>query len=272
MEQATMMKDRGNACYKKQKYSAAIDCYTEAICLCSTVAAFYTNRALCYLQLEKWYEAQTDCTTATKLDDTNAKAFYLLGKAYVGAQEYGRGITAFETSLEKAKRKDTAATFVDDVLHQLRRAKKLKWKEAQAIQAQRHERVKGLFVGMLDSSRQSHLRVASSNLDQRRVHDDHDVVLAHMMELLETSSYAGKAQQIPEYFLCPIGMDVMLDPVSTPNGVSYERKWIEQHLQVQAVDPLTRAPLTKTQLRPNVGLRQAIEQYLHEHPWAFEDD
>ncbi|EQC32656.1 hypothetical protein SDRG_09632 [Saprolegnia diclina VS20] len=269
MEQAVMMKDRGNACYKKQKFSAAIDCYTEAICLCSTVAAFYTNRALCYLQLERYPQAQDDCTRATQLDSANAKAYYLLGKACVGAAEYSRGIQAFEMSIEKAQGSATPATFVEDVLQQLRRAKKLKWNEVQRVRGQRHGRVKSLVAGMLDSSRQSCLRTGD---DHAVIHEEHDLVLAHMMELLETSPHAPHQRKIPEYFLCPIGMDIMLDPVSTPNGVSYERKWIEQHLDVQAIDPLTREKLTRAQLRPNVGLRHAIEDFLHENPWAYEDE
>ncbi|OQS07404.1 hypothetical protein THRCLA_00577 [Thraustotheca clavata] len=271
MDQATMMKDRGNACYKKGKYSAAVDCYTEAICLSASVPAFYTNRALCYLHLERWIDAQNDCKKAIELDDSNAKAYYLLGKAYSGAGEFGRGVKSLEKSLEKSQTKAPNAAFQDDVLQQLRRAKKAKWLQLQAVQAQRHNRVKSFFAGMLETSRQSNLRASSTNEEQTRVHEEHDLVMAHMMELIESSANLNQQSEIPEYFLCPIGMDIMLDPVTTPNGVSYERKWIEQHLSVQQIDPLTREKLVKSQLRPNVALRQAIEDYLHKHPWAYEE-
>ncbi|RHY31692.1 hypothetical protein DYB32_003245 [Aphanomyces invadans] len=98
--------------------------------------------------------------------------------------------------------------------------------------------------------------------DDSLVHSNHDTVLAHMMELLEMHQ-STELTQVPESFLCPIGMDIMADPVTTPNGVSYERKWIEAHIARSQLDPLTREALRVNQLRPNVSLRHAIEDFLN---------
>jgi chromosome segregation ATPase len=62
-----------------------------------------------------------------------------------------------------------------------------------------------------------------------------------------------------EVFKCPISLDTMVDPVVAPNGVSYERAelmiWVEKH----HTDPLTRSPLYKNQIYPNIALRNAIK-------------
>ncbi len=39
---------QGNECFRRGKYNAAIEAYTEAITLCPDVAAYYTNRAICF--------------------------------------------------------------------------------------------------------------------------------------------------------------------------------------------------------------------------------
>ncbi|KAE9347909.1 hypothetical protein PF008_g7609 [Phytophthora fragariae] len=66
-------------------------------------------------------------------------------------------------------------------------------------------------------------------------------------------------------------MEVMHEPVTTPNGVSYERRCLEEHLRHNgAIDPLTRKKLTLDMLRPNTSLRAAIQDYLDKNSWAYE--
>ena len=79
--------------------------------------------------------------------------------------------------------------------------------------------------------------------------------------------------KVPDFFCCKITMEVMLDPVITPDGVTYERAALTEHLhKVGAFDPLTRRPLEPRQLVPNLALKEAISAYLERHPWAFEED
>jgi len=62
-------------------------------------------------------------------------------------------------------------------------------------------------------------------------------------------------------FLCPINQTIMTDPVSDPEGNSYERSAIMQWLQRNQTSPVTRNPLTPANLVPNRALQYAIEQY-----------
>jgi len=36
-------------------------------------------------------------------------------------------------------------------------------------------------------------------------------------------------------------------------------------------DPITRQELTEMDLYPNIGLRQSIQHFLDEHPWAWRE-
>lgn len=67
-----------------------------------------------------------------------------------------------------------------------------------------------------------------------------------------------------------ISFGFMHDPVITKSGQSYERSSIVQHLRASQTDPLTREPLRKEDLVPNLGLKQACDEFLAENGWAVD--
>ena len=63
-------------------------------------------------------------------------------------------------------------------------------------------------------------------------------------------------------FECSITHDIMTDPYIDDEGNSYERSEIEKWLKNNDTSPITRSKLTMKQLRPNRGLKDAIDLYL----------
>jgi hypothetical protein len=62
-------------------------------------------------------------------------------------------------------------------------------------------------------------------------------------------------------FTCPIGMEIMKDPVTAADGHTYERAAIQAWFdQGKHGSPKTGLPLPNTDLTPNHNLRQAIEE------------
>uniref|UniRef100_A0A3Q0R1J3 Sperm associated antigen 1 n=1 Tax=Amphilophus citrinellus TaxID=61819 RepID=A0A3Q0R1J3_AMPCI len=78
------LKQEGNDFVKKGQYQDALGKYTECLKLKPEECAIYTNRALCYLKLERFAEAKQDCDAALKLEPTNKKAFYRRAMANKG--------------------------------------------------------------------------------------------------------------------------------------------------------------------------------------------
>ncbi|KAJ9526990.1 hypothetical protein QJQ45_025283 [Haematococcus lacustris] len=78
---AEALKAEGNALFAKERYGAAIDRFTEAICLCPDMAALYVNRALCHKKLGDSAHALEDAEKAVQRDTAYMKAHYLLGWA-----------------------------------------------------------------------------------------------------------------------------------------------------------------------------------------------
>ncbi|XP_022866571.1 E3 ubiquitin-protein ligase PUB24-like, partial [Olea europaea var. sylvestris] len=72
--------------------------------------------------------------------------------------------------------------------------------------------------------------------------------------------------EIPQYFLCPISLQIMKDPVTTVTGITYDRESIEQWLSA-AAQPSTTCPITKqplhrdSDLTPNHMLARLIQAW-----------
>ena len=75
--------------------------------------------------------------------------------------------------------------------------------------------------------------------------------------------------EVPDAFCCPIGLDIMSDPVFLiETGHTFERRLIEAHLQRSDRGPLCGVQLKSKTLMPNYALRQAIEAYLSDRSQA----
>eukprot|EP01001_Neometanema_parovale_P007917 NODE_4200_length_1101_cov_111.758691_g4002_i0.p1 GENE.NODE_4200_length_1101_cov_111.758691_g4002_i0~~NODE_4200_length_1101_cov_111.758691_g4002_i0.p1 ORF type:complete len:293 (+),score=29.40 NODE_4200_length_1101_cov_111.758691_g4002_i0:125-1003(+) len=75
-------------------------------------------------------------------------------------------------------------------------------------------------------------------------------------------SFGSMLTDLPSAFFCPIGMEVMADPVMCDDGHSYERTNIAKWLEVNCTSPLTGASLDTRSLKPNHALRSAIDECL----------
>ncbi|RIA04267.1 hypothetical protein BRARA_K01511 [Brassica rapa] len=71
---ANSEKEQGNEYFKQKKFNEAIDCYSRSIALSPNSVAF-SNRAMAYLKIKRYREAEVDCTEALNLDDRYIKAY-----------------------------------------------------------------------------------------------------------------------------------------------------------------------------------------------------
>ena len=72
----------------------------------------------------------------------------------------------------------------------------------------------------------------------------------------------------PSYFLCPITLELMQDPVIAADGHTYERKAIRNFIASSNKaprSPMTNKALAHTHLTPNIAIRGQIKDYLEEN-------
>lgn len=80
--------------------------------------------------------------------------------------------------------------------------------------------------------------------------------------LSKRTSLGSQPLEPLQSFYCPITREVMVDPVETSSGHTFERSAIEKWLSDGSnLCPLTMIPLDSLTLRPNRTLRQSIEEW-----------
>lgn len=103
-------KARGNDLFKIGQWESAAECYSKGFNLfdltspststatLSSAAVVLSNRAMSYLKMKMWTEAEADCTRALELDPGNAKAFHRRGLARKGLSRLEEAMGDFESA------------------------------------------------------------------------------------------------------------------------------------------------------------------------------
>lgn len=98
---------------------------------------------------------------------------------------------------------------------------------------------------------------SSSTLNRLCPTQDQDDNSTHP-ESLECINDHGHDSTIPQEFICPITLQVMVHPLTTRTGLSFERSAILDWLECYETCPLTRQPLRACDLIRNVPLEARI--------------
>merc|ERR1711962_807806 len=117
---ADAKKEEGNNLYKDHKYTEALACYTEAITICPTCAAFYGNRSATYIMLNKYKEGLADAQLAIQLDTGFVKGYLREGKCHLALGSPVAALRSYRHAMEIepnntiAQRESTTASQVQE--------------------------------------------------------------------------------------------------------------------------------------------------------------
>eukprot|EP00898_Chlorokybus_atmophyticus_P002336 jgi/Chlat1/3102/Chrsp21S03341 len=102
-------KDAGNAAFSGGRYEEAIEHYTVAISRDAKNAVYYGNRAMAYIKLHRYAQAEEDCSKAMKIDPRNVKVLLrrgtarsMLGLVDQAAKDF-QGVLALEPNNRQAQ-------------------------------------------------------------------------------------------------------------------------------------------------------------------------
>ncbi|KAK9726649.1 hypothetical protein RND81_05G228200 [Saponaria officinalis] len=268
MVSAEKLRQDGNFCFTKQRFSAAIDAYTEAIALCPNVPVYWTNRALCHLKRNDWTRVEEDCRKAIQLDNHSVKAHYMLGLALLQKQNYKEGVKELEKALDLGRGMNPKGYMVEEIWQELAKAKYLEWEHESS---QRSWDLQTLKMSCEEALKEKHVNASA---EEGTVDESPPGALDKQLETLELvfekAAEDDTPSEMPDYLCCKITLDLFRDPVITPSGFTYERSVILDHLQkVGMFDPMTREPLHPSQLIPNFAIKEAVRAYLDKHGWAY---
>ena len=221
------------------------------------------------LKLSYWESVITDCVACLALAPDNMKANYYLAQAQLS-------ICDFDGALESAKKAHalcvaTADKSLGAVTNLVLKCKKERWDD---LERKRIRETKGLereVLDMLARDRDEMLMETDDDLERREIEEESEAKINRMIAVFEKArSENEKRREVPEWAIDDISFGIMVDPVVTKTGKSYERASIMEHLRRHPSDPLTREVLSAADLRPNLDLKAACEEFLEHNGWAVD--
>jgi STIP1 family protein 1 len=220
MSLAEQRKEEGNRYFQMGKFSAAIDAYSECICLEPKAAAvYYTNRAMCWRQKEDWAHVIADCKSALQLDPRRIKAHYFLGVALCQTGDDEAGILELARALQLTK--EQTVSYRDDIKRAMLAARKRQWTAQQPCRQEALRRCEALLPQLRRAEAADASGAAPMDCDGAASGDggagDVGACLEEALSLLRARHTPA---QIPDHLCCKISMEVMLDPVVTPSGAT----------------------------------------------------
>ncbi|KAJ9156392.1 U-box domain-containing protein [Pleurostoma richardsiae] len=266
---ALLLKEEGNRHFQAGDYTGAEGLYSKAIIADPRNPTLYTNRAMARLRLNLWDSAISDCQACLELSADNMKAYYYLSQAHLALKDYDDALSSARRAYElcaAANDKSLAA-----ITAQVLRCKKERWDDAERRRAREGAELEAELAVMMERERDEAAAACEDDSDKAEVEAEWARRIAQMREVFERArAQEDRKREVPDWAIDDISFSVMVDPVITKTGKSYERASIMEHLRRHPTDPLTREPLYPSDLRPNLGLKQACEEFLDSNGWAVD--
>ncbi|RKF72605.1 E3 ubiquitin-protein ligase CHIP [Golovinomyces cichoracearum] len=278
VSRALKYKERGNSLFKSGDYKAAEISYTKAIYHDPKNHLLLTNRAMVLLRLCLYDRVIDDAKLAISLFPQNMKAYFLLAQAQLAKLSYADALfsaqKAREYCLDEMYAGKKGANSIEPITELVLKCKKKNWESKEREREISHTKLlREVQCGLEErrDKKKAHLK-ATGNGNEAEVQE----VEKEYQELTEEFrriwglGTGEKKREVPDWCIDSITLMVMLDPVVTKTGQSYDRASILEHLKRSETDPLTREPLHPEDLRPNLTLRDACQDFLKENGWAVD--
>ncbi|XXG99474.1 hypothetical protein Hte_005813 [Hypoxylon texense] len=267
LEKAAKLKEEGNQYFQKGEFVAAESLYSKAIIADDKNPSLFTNRAMARLRLGLNDSAILDCLASLQLNPNHLKGYFLLSQGQFALGLYKEALqnalTAHRICAETNDK--SLAVVTANVL----RYKKAHWEELEKIRSRETGELEREMMAIMSLQRTKELVACSSVAEHDSVREEWDKKMELMHSTFEKArSPADKTRKVPDWAIDEISFAVMIDPVMTKSGKSYERASIMEHLSRYPNDPITREPLSAADLRPNLQLKEACAEFLEQNGWA----
>ncbi|KAK9079607.1 hypothetical protein SSX86_001280 [Deinandra increscens subsp. villosa] len=140
-ELADKEREKGNECFKQQKYPDAIKHYTESLRRNPKDARAYSNRAACYTKLGAMPEGLKDAEKCIELDPKFTKGYTRKGAIQFFMKEYDKALETYQEGLKYDPQNQELLDGVRSCVQQINRASRgdltpeeLKERQAKAMQ------------------------------------------------------------------------------------------------------------------------------------------
>lgn len=284
-------KQRALEALKEGDYPAALNHLTTAIRHDDDDLLLRLARAKCYylnatarvspdeVSNQVWKKIEADRVAALEIDDNNYEALYLQGlQSLHQDHNYAAAVAQFDQLLKKLlkpPKKYRQCTKPLKIHEAMNEAKAKLAKHEESTLLNRRMPLYGRLTKLLENDYHEQIEavrrkavsdeIKQYKLTQLALQYNEDCADLHQMFAKGFGLTPKDKVDVPECFIDVITEEIFHDPVCTPLGHSYERLLLFKHLDQGGSDPYTRGKLTKEMCYDNIELRNAVEQWRHEH-------
>ncbi|RDW90787.1 putative U-box domain protein [Aspergillus mulundensis] len=288
------LKKQGDAAYKDGNYTEAENLYSQAITKNPREAAIFANRALTRTKLENWPGVEHDARVAIDLyglkSPYSLKSCNYLAQALLHLQRpqeaydvaidaYRASLTVRNTDINGKKIPSQTENLSKTVL----RAKQQIWAAKETARLREMNQTLATTEQLVEADLNRALGDLQGQLDrgeigqtgflesQKELREDAEKNIQNVREAFRIASNGEvKERVVPDYLVDGITFEIMHDPVIVPSGTSFDRIGVLKYVEQSGVDPITRAPMAVSDLRPNYALKAVCEEFLTKNGWAVD--
>lgn len=215
-----------------------------------------------------WNDVAYDCRTCLDLAPENMKAYYYLSQAELCLREFDAAVQHCQHAQKLCAQTDDKS--ITNITNHLLACKKARWGDRERVRLRKSRPLENEVLELMQAKRDGDL-VTLQGEDRTEAEADWEQKLNDVRSTFERARpREERRREVPDWLVDDITFEIMVDPVVTKTGKSYERAAILEHLRRSPTDPLTREPLQPSDLRTNLTLRQACEDFLEENGWAYD--
>lgn len=256
--QAEKLNRLGNNFYENGKYKDAITQYQRALTF-QQHWRLHKNLAWAYRRLNLFKESLQFIEKAIQLQPNDPKLLRLGGifafslfRNSENAKHAKRGLKFFREALCQAPNVPNRHNF-------LTASKTLFLFKQKHLQSKRSELLD--YLKDLPKPTNSDFQIAGQD----------DVYSEQELESLLQPTYFDQQPEVPHHLKGKISLEIMLEPVQTPSGISYDYENIYRAFSEQGLkDPISGIVYNSPDcLIRNLALENLIDDFLQEKPWAY---
>lgn len=218
--------------------------------------------------------------------DTNTQLTQSTAQAQLAVNHPNEALSSALKAYEYCTKSTQQTTFSNAALisQHVLKCKKRKWEIRERERIRRRGNLLSDLEVMLERDHKKELddvdaRMESGEISRTEGHEekeDRRIEFEKRLDDLRTAFAISdpsnqQKREVPDYLVDGITFEVMHDPVVTNNGRSYERATLIEHLKRNPTDPLTREPLKISELRPNLALKEACQEFMEANSgWIYD--
>lgn len=222
-------------------------------------------------KLKRWEDAITDCQTCLSLSPDNMKAVFYMAEAQLELRDFDNALRTAQHAHELFSHSDDGLKSLASVTKLVLRCRKERWDERERRRLREKSALERDVVELMERERDAALSAAVDDAELQDIQKEWDAKIETLKDTFQRArGEEGKRRKVPDWAIDDISFSILVDPVITKTGKSYERASLLEHLKRSKTDPVTRDHLEPSDLRPNLDLRDACAEFLDENGWAVD--